>query len=82
MDKNLQDLLAELLLKCYEINMETKCDIFFNYAPHCNIISVYIYENGWNQCVEPIYLSDVGGDFINVVNLNTLLTKLKTYENK
>lgn len=40
-------LLCEVLNKCYEISTKTIADVFFDYAPHVNTFTVWVYRNGW-----------------------------------
>ena len=42
-------LLCEILSKCYEISTNTKADVFFDYAPHVNTFSVFVYRDGWTE---------------------------------
>lgn len=42
-------LLCEVLSKCYEISTKTIADVFFDYAPHVNTFTVWVYRNGWTQ---------------------------------
>ena len=43
----MKKLLCEVLSKCYEISTNTEADVFFDYSPHVNSFSVFVYRNGW-----------------------------------
>lgn len=52
-----------LLLYAYKISTQTKSQVFLEYSPHVDKISVRIFENGWKENCSPtkdegIYLSD------------------------
>ena len=71
-----EDLLLEVFRKCYQISTNSKYDVFFDYAPHCNIYTIYYYINGWNPDDEPIYLkSDV--DISRKITIKTLQQTIK-----
>lgn len=42
-------LLCEILNKCYDISRKTVADVFFDYSPHVNSFTVYVYRNGWKH---------------------------------
>lgn len=49
------NLLKQIISKCYEISTQTPADVFFNYSPHTSEISVRYYPKGWDvdhdECV-------------------------------
>lgn len=48
-NQTIQDKLMKIISLCYEISNKTDADVFFNYSPHVNYITVYYYENGYHD---------------------------------
>lgn len=49
------NLLRQIISKCYEISARTPADVFFRYSPHTSEISVHYHPKGWDvdpdECV-------------------------------
>lgn len=71
-------LLCEVLNMCYSISEDSKADVFFEYAPHCNAYTVFYYHDGWTAetADEMVYLDMVTD--ITYENMKATLAKLNT----
>lgn len=69
-------LLCEVLSMCYCISEESEADVFFDYAPHCNSYSIFLYRDGWTQetAGDMVYLECVTK--ITCKNLRRTIAKL------
>ncbi|MEG0282309.1 MAG: hypothetical protein RR662_03955 [Clostridia bacterium] len=38
-----------LFEECHKLSNTTVADVFFNYIPHCDTISLLIYPDGWKR---------------------------------
>lgn len=45
----MKELLQKIMLKAYEVNENTKHDIFLRFAGHVNQIELNIFLNGWRD---------------------------------
>jgi len=63
-DSFTEDLLTNILGKCYEISTQTKVDVFFDYAPHTSEIMIRIYPNGWSAEADCEYIRHKGTNSI------------------
>lgn len=72
-----EDLLLKVFRKCYYISTHSKCDVFFDYSPHCNFYSVYYYKEGWGVSKNPFYLHRINGDVNDTITIDNLT---RTYQ--
>lgn len=77
----IKQILQELIAKAYEVNTNTKHDVFVGFAGHVNSIEVCCYEDGWKEgkkaCIdERIYLDHEDA----IMKLQAVLEKLKELE--
>jgi len=45
--------ITDLFSLCLEISTTTKHDVFFDYSPHCNLVTIMVHINGWVSGVGP-----------------------------
>ena len=67
-------LFGEIAKKCYIISTQSKADVFFRYAPHCNDYYIFVHKQGWQNGANGEEI-----DFcksITVSNLNNTIKKL------
>lgn len=53
----MEELLQKLILKVYQINKNTKHDVFLNFSGHVNTFDVNYHKNGWSEDNEAINLA-------------------------
>ena len=41
--------ISNIISLAYELSVNSDTDIFVSYAPHCDLVSVTVYENGWSE---------------------------------
>ena len=45
----MNDLILEMMKVTLEKNRRDKNTIFINFSGHCELLSVYVYKNGWER---------------------------------
>lgn len=53
----MEELLQKLILKVYQINKNTKHDVFLSFSGHVNTFDVNYHKNGWCENNKPIILA-------------------------
>lgn len=71
---NKEDLILKVFKKCYEISNNSKTDVFFDYAPHCNFYGVRYYLEGANNTDDCNNINI--SDSITIKNLQKTLKEL------
>jgi len=60
------------------VNIETKHDVFVEYAPHIKSLSIRIYIDGYSDKKDALYLTSVGG-CSTVYDLNAAIARVNDY---
>ena len=74
----MEELLQKLILKVYQINKNTKHDVFLNFSGHVNTFDVYYRKNGWSEDNKVIYLAI--SDKLTCDNISRVINKLEKLE--
>lgn len=69
----MKELLQKIIIKAYEITMNTKHDVFVDYAGHVNGVHIFIYEDGWKPNKEMSFSKDI---YLNIKNTRKELEKV------
>ena len=44
----IRDKIEKLIRLAFDVSTNTEDDVFVYYSPHCNLVTVRVYEGGWN----------------------------------
>lgn len=74
----MEELLQKLILKVYQINKNTKHDVFLNFSGHVNTFNVNYHKNGWSEDSKAIYLAL--SDNLTCENIERVINELDKLE--
>ena len=47
-----RDKILTITKLAFDVSTNTDCDVFVCYSPHCSLLSVNVYESGWEASVD------------------------------
>lgn len=74
----MEELLQKLILKVYQINKNTKHDVFLSFSGHVNTFDVNYHKNGWSEDNKAINLAL--SDKLTCENVTRVINELEKLE--
>lgn len=78
MEDKISKLLQELIAKVYQINKNTKHDVFLRFSGHVNNFDVEYYKNGFEENDESTYLAFC--EYVTEENIERVIKELEKLE--